>query len=88
MAFSYEDTHLYRLPRGGIVGCDLTAICARGRNPVLAHAFLDHLMDVGVAMRNFRWNGYQPPFTSIRIRPDGPRASRTASSRACSSALD
>jgi spermidine/putrescine transport system substrate-binding protein len=48
-------------PRGGIVGCDLTAICARGRNPVLAHAFVDHLLDVGVAMGNFRWNGYQPP---------------------------
>ena len=51
----------YTWPHGGIVGCDLTAICARGRNPVLAHAFLDHLMDVGVALRNFRWNGYQPP---------------------------
>jgi spermidine/putrescine transport system substrate-binding protein len=51
----------YTWPHGGIVGCDLTAICARGRNPLLAHAFLDHLMDVGVAMRNFRWNGYQPP---------------------------
>ena len=48
-------------PPGGIVGCDLIAICARGRNPVLAHAFLDHLLDVGVAMENFRWNGYQPP---------------------------
>lgn len=48
-------------PRGGIVGCDLTVICARGRNPVLAHAFIDHLLDVGVALRNFRWNGYQPP---------------------------
>jgi len=48
-------------PRGGIVGCDLTSICARGRNPVLAHAFLDHLLDVGVALENFRWNGYQPP---------------------------
>ena len=44
-----------------IVGCDLTAICARGRNPVLAHAFLDHLMRFDVAMDNFRWNGYQPP---------------------------
>lgn len=48
-------------PRGGIVGCDLTAICARGRHPVLAHAFVDHLLDVGVAFENFRWNGYQPP---------------------------
>ena len=51
----------YAWPRGGIVGCDLTAICARGRNPVLAHAFVDHLLDVGVALENFRWNGYQPP---------------------------
>jgi len=51
----------YTWPRGGIVGCDLTAICARGRNPALAHAFVDHLLDVGVALRNFRWNGYQPP---------------------------
>jgi spermidine/putrescine transport system substrate-binding protein len=48
-------------PRGGVVGCDLTALCARGRNPVLAHAFIDHLLDVGVAIENFRWNGYQPP---------------------------
>jgi len=51
----------YTWPRGGIVGCDLTAICARGRNPSLAHAFVDHLLDVGVAQENFRWNGYQPP---------------------------
>ena len=27
----------------------------------MAHAFLDHLLDVGVALGNFRWNGYQPP---------------------------
>ncbi|HZN42922.1 MAG TPA: extracellular solute-binding protein [Actinomycetota bacterium] len=55
------DRVAFTWPRGGIVGCDLTAICARGRNPVLAHAFVDHLLDVGVAMENFRWNGYQPP---------------------------
>jgi spermidine/putrescine transport system substrate-binding protein len=37
----------YRAPAapGLVVGCDLTAICARGRNPVLAHAFLNHLLD-------------------------------------------
>jgi hypothetical protein len=28
---------------------------------VLSHAFVDHLLDVGVAFENFRWNGYQPP---------------------------
>ena len=51
----------YTWPRGGIVGCDLTSICSNGRNPALAHAFLDHLLDVRVAFENFRWNGYQPP---------------------------
>lgn len=45
----------------GVVGCDLVAICADGENPVLAHAFLNHLLEAGVALRNFAWNGYQPP---------------------------
>lgn len=55
----------YRAPSGPglVVGCDLTAICARGRNPVLAHAFLNHLLDFDTAMDNFAWNGYQPPLT-------------------------
>jgi spermidine/putrescine transport system substrate-binding protein len=44
-----------------VVGCDLTAVCARGRNPVLAHAFLDHLLRFDVALDNFTWNGYQVP---------------------------
>lgn len=44
-----------------VVGCDLLAVCAAGRNPVLAHAFLNHLLDEGVARSNFAWNGYQPP---------------------------
>ena len=45
----------------GVVGCDLVAICAGAKSPVLAHAFLNHLLDSGVALRNFAWNGYQPP---------------------------
>jgi spermidine/putrescine transport system substrate-binding protein len=55
----------YRAPAGPglVVGCDLTAICAQGRNPVLAHAFLNHLLDFDTAMTNFSWNGYQPPLT-------------------------
>jgi spermidine/putrescine transport system substrate-binding protein len=51
----------YDWPSGGTVGTDLLAIAARGKNPILAHAFLNHLLDVGVAMFNFAWNGYQPP---------------------------
>jgi spermidine/putrescine transport system substrate-binding protein len=55
----------YRAPSGPglVVGCDLTAVCAGGRNPVLAHAFLNHLLDFDTAMDNFAWNGYQPPLT-------------------------
>jgi spermidine/putrescine transport system substrate-binding protein len=44
-----------------VVGLDLTAIAARGRNPVAAHAFLDHLLRFDVALDNFAWNGYQVP---------------------------
>lgn len=51
----------YVWPRGGVVGCDLTAVCANGRNPVLAHRFIDHLLEEEVALENFAWNGYQPP---------------------------
>jgi spermidine/putrescine transport system substrate-binding protein len=51
-------------PAGGVVGCDLTAVCAGGRNPRLAHAFLDFLLEEQVALDNFAWNGYQPPVVS------------------------
>jgi spermidine/putrescine transport system substrate-binding protein len=52
---------------GLVVGCDLTAVCARGRNPVLAHAFLNHLLDFDTAMGNFAWNGYQPPLRGAAV---------------------
>jgi spermidine/putrescine-binding protein len=44
-----------------VVGLDLTAISTRGRFPVAAHAFLDHLLRFDVALDNFAWNGYQVP---------------------------
>ena len=51
----------------GWVGCDLTAVCARGRSPVLAHAFVNHLLDTRIAFENFVWNGYQPPLEEITL---------------------
>jgi spermidine/putrescine transport system substrate-binding protein len=48
-------------PAMGVVGCDLMAVCSRGRNPMLAHAFIDYLLEDEVALDNFAWNGYQPP---------------------------
>jgi spermidine/putrescine transport system substrate-binding protein len=47
--------------QGGVVGCDLLGVLSSARNPVLAHLFLNHLLDLDVAMHNFAWNGYQPP---------------------------
>jgi spermidine/putrescine transport system substrate-binding protein len=36
-----------------------------GKNPVLAHLFLDHMLSPDVAMGNFRFIGYQPPQRSL-----------------------
>lgn len=47
----------------GAVGNDTIALLRDGKNPVLAHHFLDYLLGFKVAMRNFSWNGYQPPQT-------------------------
>ena len=65
----------YVWPSGGIVGCDLMAVCANGRNPVLAHAFIDHLLREEVALDNFAWNGYQPPVGLATPRRSATRRS-------------
>jgi spermidine/putrescine transport system substrate-binding protein len=49
----------------GIVGADLMAIPAKAPNPVLAHLFLNHMLDPANALRNFAWNGYQPPVEGV-----------------------
>jgi len=59
-----------------IVGCDLMVVCARGAQPGLAHAFLNHLLDTRVGVENFCWNGYQPPLEGVTpesfAAPDSP----------------
>ena len=52
----------------GAVGNDAVAILKSGRNPVLAHLFIDYLLDFDVSMKNYRWNGYQPPM--LRLEPN------------------
>jgi spermidine/putrescine transport system substrate-binding protein len=49
----------------GAVGNDAIAVLRTGRNPVLAHMFIDYLLDYEVATRNYSWNGYQPPMTRL-----------------------
>jgi spermidine/putrescine transport system substrate-binding protein len=40
---------------------DTIAVGASGDNPVLAHLFLNHVLDFQTAMDNFSWTCYQPP---------------------------
>jgi spermidine/putrescine transport system substrate-binding protein len=44
----------------GMVGNDTIAVTAGAKNPVLAHHFLNYLLDNKNALRNFGWVGYQP----------------------------
>jgi spermidine/putrescine transport system substrate-binding protein len=46
--------------RKGPVGTDTIAIPASAEKPVLAHLFLNYLLDNDVAMENFGYTGYQP----------------------------
>jgi spermidine/putrescine transport system substrate-binding protein len=57
----------YWSPRDGrgAVGNDAVAILRNGRNPVLAHLFIDYLLDFDVSMKNYSWNGYQPPMRRL-----------------------
>jgi spermidine/putrescine transport system substrate-binding protein len=52
----------------GAVGNDAIGVLRNGKNPVLAHHFLNYLMGFETAMKNFSWNGYQPP--QKRADPD------------------
>jgi spermidine/putrescine transport system substrate-binding protein len=49
----------------GMVDNDLMVVLRGGKNPVLAHLFLQHMLDSAVAERNFSYIGYQPPQRSM-----------------------
>lgn len=50
---------------GGYIASDTLAILKRAQNPVLAHHFLNFMLDQKVATKNFGWVGYQPPQKSL-----------------------
>jgi spermidine/putrescine transport system substrate-binding protein len=52
----------------GIVGTDTIAVCAGAEHPVLAHHFLNYMLDEATALRNFGWVGYQPALTKFSPR--------------------
>lgn len=51
-----------------VVGSDVIAIPKGATKPVLAHKMLDDLLDNDISLKNFGWNGYQPPLT--KLSPD------------------
>jgi spermidine/putrescine transport system substrate-binding protein len=44
---------------------DMISILRGAQHPVLAHAFLNFLLDNKVGVENFSWNGYIPPLEVI-----------------------
>jgi spermidine/putrescine transport system substrate-binding protein len=51
---------------GGVIGNDLISVLAGGKNPVLAHLFLNFMLDETNAYENMiNYNGYQPPLNSL-----------------------
>jgi spermidine/putrescine transport system substrate-binding protein len=56
------------LPTYAPVNNDLLAILRSGKSPVLAHLFLDYMLDFSNSMENFSWLGYQPPQTAVDAR--------------------
>ena len=49
----------------GVVNNDCMAVTAKAANPVLAHLYINHLLDVANAEENFSWNGYVPPIKGL-----------------------
>ncbi len=52
----------------GMVDNDVIVMPASGKNPVLAHLFLNHMLDSSSATANFTFTGYQPP--QVTLVPD------------------
>jgi spermidine/putrescine transport system substrate-binding protein len=57
----------WKAPKGHVpVQNDCFSICSTTKKPVLAHLFLNWMIDNGIAKSNFiNFNGYQPPLNEI-----------------------
>jgi spermidine/putrescine transport system substrate-binding protein len=49
----------------GPINNDMFGVLRGARNPVLAHLFLNHLLDPSVALTNFAFNYYQQPLNAM-----------------------
>jgi spermidine/putrescine transport system substrate-binding protein len=48
------------------VGNDSLAVLKGAEHPVLAHMFLNYMLDDKVSVKNFGWNAYQPPINALK----------------------
>jgi spermidine/putrescine transport system substrate-binding protein len=55
----------WRPNRGAVIGSDMITILRHAKNPVLAHHFLNYLLDNKHGVTNFSWLGYMPPLSVI-----------------------
>jgi spermidine/putrescine transport system substrate-binding protein len=55
----------WRPAKGAVVGSDMITILRGAKNPVLAHHFLNFLLDDKHGVQNFSWLGYMPPLKTI-----------------------
>jgi spermidine/putrescine transport system substrate-binding protein len=55
-------------PAQRVIGSDNIAIPKSAAKPVLAHLLINDLLDNQIGLRNFGWNGYQPPLTKLSAR--------------------
>jgi spermidine/putrescine transport system substrate-binding protein len=52
-------------PAQRVIGSDNIAIPKSATKPVLAHLLINDLLDNKIGLRNFGWNGYQPPLNKL-----------------------
>ena len=52
-------------PKQRVIGSDNIAIPKSANKPVLSHLLINDLLDNKIGLRNFGWNGYQPPLTKL-----------------------
>jgi spermidine/putrescine transport system substrate-binding protein len=50
---------------GGMISNDCMSILANAEHPVLAHTFINYVLNADVARENMSWLGYQPPQKSL-----------------------
>ena len=50
---------------GGMISNDCMAVLRNAESPVLAHEFINYVLDEATALQNLRWLGYQPPQRSL-----------------------